>query len=164
VFADCWDPPHESERPFTPSDTEGMPRYPVAPENLPASTTVIAGVVSLDVTWEDDPLAWEIAPAAWLVGAWLGAGATLLWTRPDTVGPRFERYEVFRSVSGAAFALLGTNEIAYSLFGGITNTPEEYIDAALTSNTTNRYYIEAVTGNGRRVRSNTIELAIGALS
>lgn len=161
----CYDPPHESERPYIPRNNEGKAKYPIAPENLPAVAGELEGLLdSSPLAWEDSPLAWEDDPLAWLVGAWsTGGGVTLTWDRMEPVGARVERYEIFRSVDGAAFALLATNAIEYSFIMEIENTPEIYVDAALTANVTIQYYIEGVTANGKRYRTNTLSVDVGDL-
>ena len=170
VFMDCYDPPHPAEFPFVPRQREGKAKYPIAPENLPVAAPVVSSV--LDDTppaWEDIPLAWEDDPLAWLAGAWAEGGVvTLTWTRPGAIGPRYEQYEIFRSTDDSDFVPLATNVIQYSFIAEVENTPETYVDYALVSNTTYRYYVEAVTGEvaggaGKRARSNTVMVDIGEL-
>lgn len=165
VCGECYDPPHPSERPYAPRNNEGRAKYPVAPENLPSAAGTLAGLLdAAPLAWEDDPVAWKDNPLAWLVGAWSGgASVGLTWARMRAVGSRVERYEIFRSVGGADFALLATNQIVYSFIGEITNTPETYTDIAISASTTVQYYVEGVTGGGQRHRTSTITINIGAL-
>lgn len=165
VCHECYDPPHPQERPFLPKSEEGKAKFAIAPENLPAVTSVLEGELDdSPPAWEDSPMAWEDDPLAWLVGSWAeGGGMALTWDRMTTVGARVEEYEIFRSVDDAAFALLATSEIEYSFIGEVENEPEAYTDTALTANTTVRYYVEGVTSSGQRHRTNTIMVDVGEL-
>jgi hypothetical protein len=164
VFSDCYDPPHPAERPFIPRQNEGKAKYPIAPEVLPVPTSLLEG--SLDdapPAWEDDPLAWQTFPAAWLEGEWSPGGAIrLTWTRFTTVGARFERYEIFRSIDDSPFVLLATNVIEYDFTMKVLNEPE-YLDLDLNIEATHRYYVDAVSANGKRARSNTLEIVVGSI-
>lgn len=45
VLPEWADPPHPQERPFVPSPTDGMPRFPVGPENIPVTAPVLTVTV-----------------------------------------------------------------------------------------------------------------------
>lgn len=152
----CYDPAHEAERPFIPKNQEGKARFPISPENLPPVEIVLTGSISGgELAWFMD--AW--AEDAWDEEAWaIGVGAILEWNRPTTEGARIEEYEVWRSVDEGPFELIDTNEFVYSDFMEVENDPEGHTDVDAADPGLYRYYIEAVTGNGRRHRSNTLEL------
>lgn len=154
----CYDAKHEAERPFVPKAAEGKARFPISPELFPPEEIELEGVVDIDVdAWDDD--AWD--EEAWDVDAWdLGGGIELEWTRPVMHNVRIENYEVFRSFAGAAFELIETIAIEYSDFMEVENEPEEHRDTGADDAGTYRYYVEAVTANGRRYRSNTVELEV----
>jgi photosystem II stability/assembly factor-like uncharacterized protein len=65
VLPEWADPPHPQEQPFIPSPTDGMPRYPVAPENVDIIPPVLI------VRLQGPPV---------LSGTLLGADVSLSWT------------------------------------------------------------------------------------
>lgn len=152
----CYDPYHEAERPFVPKNQEGKAKYPISPDQLPPVEIVLVGSISggelawLFGAWDED---------AWDEDAWAaGVGAVLNWARPSTEGARFEAYEIWRSVDEGPFAVIETKEFEYSDFMQVLNEPEGYTDSDAADPGLYRYYVEAVSGNGRRFRSNTLEL------
>lgn len=158
----CYDPFHEAERPYVPRNQEGKARYPLSPERLPPETITLSGTGSSsgDLAWFVD--AWLMGDdPAWAEDAWdFGAGATLDWTRPPMNGPRVETYEVFREINDGGFSLVGSTEVEYSDFMEVLNDPEHFVDDEATTIGTYRYYVEGVTANDRRYRSNTLEFEI----
>lgn len=130
----CYDPIHEAERPFVPKNLEGKAKYPISPDQLPPVEIVLTGSISV------------------------GEGAILSWGRPTTEGPRIEEYEVWRSIDEGPFELIDTNTFVYSDFMQVLNEPEGHTDTDAADPGLYRYYVEAISGNGRRFRSNTLEL------
>lgn len=156
----CYDPPHPAEHPYVPKPNEGKARFPVSPELYPAVE------IELDSGFTSDALVSAWAEGAWAEGAWapdaweMSGAVGLVWGRPVTHGARIERYEVWRSFNDGPFALITTTTIVYSDFAEIENDPEDYVDTDASDPGTYRYYVEAVTGNGRRHRSNTTEIEV----
>lgn len=111
VLPEWADPAHPQERPFLPSPSDGMPRFPVAPQNV----SVTAPVLAVEV---------------------IGLAATLTWTPAVTVGPALETYELFRSIDDGDFILINTQDV---VFGGIdrftVTEPSIYIDTVAIGHT-----------------------------
>lgn len=154
----CWDPKHPAEQPFIPKSSEGKARFPIAPELLPPEIIELEGLSLGGVlAWDPDAL----DPDMFDDSFWsLGGGIVLAWTRPEMQTVRIEEYEIFRNALGTGFSLLDTNEIEYDDFMAIENEPESYVDASAVSVGTYQFYVEGVADNGRRYRSNTLELEV----
>lgn len=133
VFADCYDPPHEAERPFVPSDTEGMPRYPLAPEN-------------------------RSAPVASTLGAVLGATVTLTWAQFSAPASQIVTYAVHRGIGAGAPALLATLTPVANLNTGAVVYGSPYDTPAPGVGVTYTYFVRGTTVHGAAVNSNTVSV------
>lgn len=119
------DPAHPQERPFVPTDAEGVPRFPVTGESNPAPT---APVLSAQAT--DDPL------------------VTLTWTAADfPAGPPVDSYSVYRD-QGDGFELIAELEVEYDMFGAVTGPALVYGDFDVLAEETYTYRVTAITTRG----------------
>lgn len=143
VHPECWDDKHPQERLEPLTDATALWRP--SPETNNVVAPVLSGVV---------------APGE----------NSLTWTAATTLGPRFENYQVYRSVRNTDgtypdFTLLTTGPITYDTFMGIVSEFLAYVDHDITGETVYSYYVAAVDSYGRGVQSNIIDLDsdIGAL-
>lgn len=136
VLPDWADPPQAQERPYSPSDTEGQPRYPIAPENV-----------------------FDLLPV--LTATQVTVPVKLAWTSSTTIGPRVERYKVMRATGGGDFVLLATYPIT---FGGApryaVGETLTHTDATAAHATTYSYRIDAITNDSRRLSSNVLQVVV----
>ena len=133
VLPEWADPPHPQEQPFWQSPTDGKPKYPLAPENLPPVVPPILAVTS---------------PAA---------TAALTWSEATTQRVAFETYEVYRAPAVGDFALLETLEVDFGeavFYAPVV--PVAHNDATVVSATSYRYRVDAVDTYGRRSASNVV--------
>lgn len=111
VLPEWADEAHPQERPFLPSPSDGMPRFPIAPDNV----SVIAPVLAVHV---------------------VGTVATLIWSPALTIGPLFEHYRLYRSDDDGAFTLVNSQEV---VFGGIDRfaitEPSTFVDTVVLGHT-----------------------------
>lgn len=157
VCGDCYDPPHLAERPFVPRGLEGKARFPVSPELMPPEVIDLVLTESSGVAaWADDSFEEDMFEEDF----WALGGLVLEWTRPAMASVRIEQYDIWRSFDGGAAELIATNEIVYSDFGAVENEPELYSDTGAEAPGRYVFYVEGVTANNRRYRSNTIEATI----
>lgn len=90
VLPEWADDYHPQEHPFEPDDIEGSAHYQIAPENMPPTLLTLHGVYN-------------------------GAGSLAMdWTLAQLLGPRAERYILYKSTDGAAPVAFGTYPIDYT--------------------------------------------------
>ena len=132
----CWDPPHPQERPFVVNDVEGLPRFPVAPEQLPTNVKPV-----LTLGGEDIPI-------------------PLTWTEASTWRYIVDSYRLYRAPgTTGAFALLQTFPVADGEAPLYIRVPVlAHDDATAVDNTTYRYYVAAVTDQGQELVSNVVQV------
>ena len=123
VLPEWRDGEQPQERPFNPSGTEGKARFPIAPENIPKT----ASVLSLQ---SNNPV-------------------LLAWTSTQTSGARVDSYQVLRATGSGAFGVLQTYAVSY---GGapryVTTEVLEHEDTTAVAAVTYRYRVDAVTELG----------------
>ena len=132
VLPEWRDGEQPQERPFNPSGTEGKARFPIAPENIPKTASVLTLASS--------------APAS----------VELEWTSTQTSGARVDSYQVLRATGSGAFGVLQTYAVDY---GGapryVTTEVLEHEDATAVAAVTYRYRVDAVTELGT-IQSNVL--------
>lgn len=143
VHQECWDDKHPQER--------------------------LEPLTDATALWRPSPETNNVIPPV-LSGTVLAGENDLTWTAATTLGPRFEGYQVYRSVRNTdgtfpPFTLLTTGPITYDDFMGIVSEFLAYTDNDITGETVYSYYVAAVDDYGRGVQSNIIDLDsdIGAL-
>lgn len=140
VLPEWADPAHPQERPFIVNDVEGTPRFPVAPRHGQDVSPVLAieGVL--------------IPPV-------------LTWSVADTIGPRIESYTVYRGVGGGELQLLVSLPVD---FGDCADTmwisPTTYTDDTAEVDMQYHYRVDAVTNDGRHLRSNEVTVTTEAFA
>lgn len=131
VLPEWYDPPQAQEKPYSPSNTEGKARFPIAPDHIPKNPSVLTLA-------DNNPV-------------------RLQWSTTQTAGPRVEAYQVYRALGSASFVLQQTYE---STFGGapqytLTETLA-HTDGTAVDGLTYRYRVDAVTSAGTVIRSNVL--------
>lgn len=130
VLPEWRDEAQPQERPYSPSSSEGRARFPIAPENVPRTASVLT-------------LASNNPPA-------------LTWTRAQTSGPRVSSYQVLRATGSGTFGVLATYPVSY---GGapryVVTETLSHTDGTAVDGLTYRYRIDAETSAGT-IRSNIL--------
>ena len=135
VCPSCYDPAHPAELPFKPKQTEGKPKFPVAPDLWPGFHPEVARPLPVGAFVETLVLAGAAA---------IGPVVNLSWS--PAMHPRFRiaRYEVFRDA-----VLRSTITLVYDDFGTpVDGNGDElvlaFVDNTVVAATSYLYRVDAV--------------------
>ncbi len=124
------DEAHPQERPYIPNNLEGVPRWPVSPEN---PKPVVAPVLDAEPNGVAVELSWTAASRA--------------------AGPRIEEYDILRD-AGDGYELISTVVVEYNFIGAILGPGLAYEDLAVEVGVPYSYKVVALTSNDRGLTSN----------
>lgn len=133
MHPECRDPKHPQER-LVPL-TDAVALWRPAPEQANA----IPGVLSAELD---------------------GAQMELSWTPTSTLGPRIERYKVYRSVNGAALEEIDSQDVVYDFDMSVLTQPASYTDTDILSGSSYAYTVVALDSYGHGVNSNTVTVSV----
>lgn len=131
VLPEWADPKDPLERPFRPERLEGLPRFDVSPDRVPA-----------------------LVPTT--LAATLGESAvTLTWAQFSSGSEVMSRYEIYRSIDGAAYALLDTVTVTADLRTGVVAYGSPYADSTVPGDgVVQAYYVVGYDAAGRSATTN----------